>query len=69
MLNKKKELIDLFNGFIRFWSLSLQEQLLVIVASGLSTALTMLMGYDLYKSTKNKIISIKKTRKNKNNAE
>jgi len=41
----------------------------VIVASGLSTALTMLMGYDLYKSTKNKIISIKKTRKNKNNAE
>lgn len=69
MFNKKKELIDLFNGFIRFWSLSLQEQLLVIVASGLSTALTMLMGYDLYKSTKNKIISIKKTRKNKNNAE
>jgi hypothetical protein len=62
-------LIDLFNGFIRFWSLSLQEQLLVIVASGLSTALTMLMGYDLYKSTKNKIISIKKTKKNKNNAE
>lgn len=69
MFNKKKELIDLFNGFIRFWSLSLQEQLLVIVASGLSTALTMLMGYDLYKSTKNKIISIKKTKKNKNNAE